>query len=191
MVGLRRICVYCGSKSGSRPSFTEAAQGLGRLLAGRGIGLVYGGASVGLMGTVADAVLAGGGEVIGVIPGDLFDDEVAHEGLTQLHVVTSMHERKALMSQLADAFIALPGGFGTIEEVVEAVTWTQLGIHAKPVALLDVDGYYEHLVAFLDRAVDDGLLRPGARRLLACDHDPARLLDALGRAVDAGASATP
>jgi uncharacterized protein (TIGR00730 family) len=140
---------------------------------------------------VADAVLEGGGEVIGVIPGDLFADEVAHDGLSELHVVTSMHARKALMSDLADAFIALPGGFGTIEEVVEAVTWTQLGIHAKPVALLDVDGYYQHLVAFLDRAVADGLLRPDSRRLLACDDDPARVLEVLAAAVDAGSATTP
>jgi uncharacterized protein (TIGR00730 family) len=191
MSSLRRICVYCGSKSGSQPRFGAAADELGALLAERGIGLVYGGASVGLMGTVADAVLAGGGEVIGVIPGDLFADEVAHEGLTELHVVGSMHERKARMSELADAFIALPGGFGTIEEVVEAVTWTQLGIHRKPVALLDVDGYYQHLLAFLDRAVADGLLNPDSRRLLARGDDPARLVDELAAAVAAGSATTP
>lgn len=179
MAKLRRVCVYCGSTSGNRPSFAVAAAGLGQLLAREGIGVVYGGASVGLMGIVADAALASGGEVIGVLPGKLFEREVAHAGLTELHTVASMHERKALMSDLADAFIALPGGYGTIEEVVEAVTWTQLGIHAKPVGLLDVDGYYENLVAFLDRGVTDGLLRPESRSLLLCDDDPVRLLDRL------------
>ncbi len=171
--------MYCGSTSGNRPAFAVAAAGLGQLLAREGIGVVYGGASVGLMGIVADAALAGGGEVIGVLPGKLFEREVAHAGLTELHTVASMHERKALMSELADAFIALPGGYGTIEEVVEAVTWTQLGIHAKPVGLLDVDGYFEHLVAFLDRGVTDGLLRPDSRSLLLCDDDPVRLLERL------------
>jgi len=131
-----------------------------------------------------------------VIPGQLFADEVAHEGLTELHVVSSMHERKALMSELADAFIALPGGFGTVEEVIEAVTWTQLGIHRKGVGLLDVDGYFDHLVAFLDRAVDDGLLKPAARSLLCHDRDPERLLDRLasvseGAAVDPSAAPAP
>ena len=176
-----RVCVYCGSSTGTRPRFAQVADQIGRLLARRGIGVVYGGASVGLMGLVADGALAEGGEVIGVIPGKLFKDEVAHGGLTELHVVSSMHERKALMSELSDAFVALPGGFGTIEEVVEAVTWSQLGIHAKPVGLLDVDGYFEHLVAFLDRAVDDGLLKPASRALLSVDDDPDRLLEQLSR----------
>jgi uncharacterized protein (TIGR00730 family) len=191
MAELRRICVYCGSKPGNPASFTAAAQDLGRVLAERGIGLVYGGGTVGLMGVVADAALAAGGEVLGVIPGGLFADEVAHGGLTELYVVSSMHERKARMSELADAFIAMPGGFGTIEEVVEAVTWTQLGIHHKPVALLDVDGYYQHLLAFLDRAMDDGLLTPAGRRLLGSGDDPGRLVDALAAAVDAGRATTP
>jgi uncharacterized protein (TIGR00730 family) len=180
VIPLGRVCVYCGSSTGTRPRFAEMAEHVGRLLARRGIGVVYGGASVGLMGLVADGALAEGGEVIGVIPDKLFAEEVAHGGLTELHVVGSMHERKALMSQLADAFIALPGGFGTIEEVIEAVTWTQLGIHAKPVGLVDVDGYFDHLVAFLDRAVDDGLLRPDSRALLCRDDDPGRLLELLG-----------
>jgi len=179
MAKLRRVCVYCGSTSGNRPSFAVAAAGLGQLLAREGIGVVYGGASVGLMGIVADAALAAGGEVIGVLPDKLFEREVAHAGLTELHTVGSMHERKALMSDLADAFVALPGGYGTIEEVVEAVTWTQLGIHAKPVGLLDVEGYFEHLVAFLDRGVADGLLRTESRSLLLCDDDPVRLLERL------------
>jgi uncharacterized protein (TIGR00730 family) len=176
---LRRVCVYCGSNSGVRPTFAAAAAGLGRLLAEEGIGVVYGGASIGLMGIVADAALTAGGEVIGVLPDKLFEHEIAHAGLSDLHVVTSMHERKTLMSELADGFIALPGGYGTIEEVVEAVTWTQLGIHDKPVGLLDVDGFFDHLIAFLDRAVSDGLLRPGSRELLLCDDDPRRLLDRL------------
>jgi uncharacterized protein (TIGR00730 family) len=179
MSKLRRVCVYCGSAPGNRPAFAVAAAAMGQLLAREGIGVVYGGASVGLMGIVADAALAAGGEVIGVLPEKLFEREVAHAGLSELHTVASMHERKALMSELSDAFIALPGGYGTIEEVVEAVTWTQLGIHAKPVALLDVDGYYEHLVAFLDRAVVDGLLRPDSRALLLCDDDAPRLLERL------------
>ena len=164
--------MYCGSKPGTRPSFTAAAQELGRLLADRGIGLVYGGASVGLMGAVADAALAAGGEVIGVIPGDLFADEVAHDGLTELHVVSSMHERKALMSELADAFIALPGGFGTHRRGGGGGHLDPARHPPKPVALLDVDGYYEHLLAFLDRAMADGLLTPAGRRLLGCDDDP-------------------
>ena len=179
MSKLRRVCVYCGSTSGNRPAFAVAAAGLGQLLAREGIGVVYGGASVGLMGIVADAALASGGEVIGVLPEKLFEREVAHAGLTELHTVASMHERKALMSELADAFVALPGGYGTIEEVVEAVTWTQLGIHDKPVGLLDVEGYFEHLVAFLDRAVADRLLRPESRSLLLHDDDAVRLLDRL------------
>lgn len=179
MSKLRRVCVYCGSTSGNRPGFAVAAAAFGQLLAREHIGIVYGGASVGLMGIVADAALAAGGEVIGVLPEKLFEREVAHAGLTVLHKVSSMHERKALMSELADAFVALPGGYGTIEEVVEAVTWTQLGIHAKPVGLLDVDGYFDHLVAFLDRGVADGLLRPSNRSLLLCDDDPVRLLERL------------
>ena len=158
--------------------------------------MVYGGASVGLMGLVADAALGNGGEVVGVIPDKLFAGEVAHEGLTELHVVRSMHERKALMSQLADAFIALPGGFGTVEEVIEAVTWTQLGIHGKAVGLLDVDGYFDHLLAFLDRAVEDGLLEPRSRSLLCHSDDPGHLLDQLAAAgpdlsVDSSAAPAP
>jgi uncharacterized protein (TIGR00730 family) len=179
MTTLRRVCVYCGSKPGRSASFTEAAHALGRQLAAQRIGLVYGGASVGLMGTVADAVLAAGGEAIGVIPGGLFEDEVAHTELTELHVVTSLHERKALMSELADAFIALPGGYGTIDELVEALTWAQLGIHTKPVGLLDVDGYFEHLLAFFDRAVVEGLLGADQRRLLLRDVDPVALIGRL------------
>ena len=191
MSELRRVCVYCGSKPGGRPSFTAAAAGFGALLAGRGIGVVYGGASVGLMGAVADAALAAGGEVVGVIPDRLFEGEIAHAGLTQLHVVASMHERKALMSTLADAFVALPGGYGTIEEVVEAVTWTQLGIHDKPVGLLDVDDYFEHLLGFLDRAVADGFVSETNRRLVQADGDAERLLARLERCAGRTASDQP
>jgi len=179
MSKLRRVCVYCGSTSGNRPAFAVAAAGFGQLLAREGIGIVYGGASVGLMGIVADAALAADGEVIGVLPGKLFEREVAHEGLTELHTVASMHERKALMSELADAFVALPGGYGTIEEVVEAVTWTQLGIHDKPVGLLDVEGYYGPLLTFLDEAVTSGFLRPEHRAMLHQARAPGLLLDTL------------
>jgi uncharacterized protein (TIGR00730 family) len=179
MANLRRVCVYCGSKAGRRDGFTEAAEAIGRGLANAGIGVVYGGASVGLMGSVADAALTAGGDVIGIIPGGLFEDEVAHEGLTELHVVASLHERKALMSELSDAFIALPGGYGTIDELVEALTWAQLGIHTKPVGLLDLDGYFEHLLAFFDRAVEDGLLGSDSRQLLLRDVDPAALIGRL------------
>lgn len=191
MTDLRRVCVYCGSTSGNRASFTAAADALGTLLARSGIGVVYGGASVGLMGRVADAALAAGGEVIGVLPGKLFEREVAHDGLTELRVVDSMHERKALMAELSDAFVALPGGFGTIEEVIEAVTWTQLGIHVKPVGLLDVDGYYGHLVSFLDRCQDDGLLKPESRELLLHDTDPGSMLERLRLAAGAAPVAGP
>ena len=159
---------------GTRPASSERPSSWAGCWRVSGIGLVYGGASIGLMGAVADAALGAGGEVIGVIPDKLFEDEVAHEGLSELHVVSSMHERKALMSDLADGFIALPGGYGTIEEVVEAVTWTQLGIHAKPVGLLDVDGYFAHLLAFLDRAVGDGLLR---RPAVTCCSATTTVLD--------------
>jgi uncharacterized protein (TIGR00730 family) len=191
MAELKRVCVYCGSNTGRSERFAAAALELGELLARHGLGVVYGGASVGLMGLVADAALAAGGEVIGVIPDQLFEDEVGHDGLSQLHVVASMHERKALMSRLADGFIALPGGYGTIEEVVEAVTWSQLGIHDKPVGLLDVDGYFDDLVRFLDRAVVEGFVSPTNRALLLSDDDAQRLLDRMERqAVEGRADAS-
>jgi uncharacterized protein (TIGR00730 family) len=161
-----RLCVFCGSNAGSAPGFAAAATQLGTALAGRDIGLVYGGGDVGLMGTVADAVLAAGGEVIGVIPEFLKRAEVAHRGLTELHVVGSMHARKRLMAELAEGFIALPGGFGTLDELAEALTWTQLGLQAKPVVLLDVDGFWAPLVRFVDAAVDHGFVRPAHRMLL-------------------------
>ncbi len=161
-----RLCVFCGSNAGAAPAFAEAAARLGSALASREIGLVYGGGNVGLMGILADSVIEHGGEVIGVIPEFLERAEVAHRGLTELHVVASMHERKALMATLADGFIALPGGFGTVDELAEALTWTQLGLQAKPVVLLDVDAFWEPLVRFFDAAVDHGFVRPAHRMLL-------------------------
>ena len=175
---MKRICVFCGSSMGNRPAYAEAAAALGRLLAGRGLGLVYGGGNVGLMGVMADAALAAGGEVIGVIPEALMKWEVGHLDLTQLHVVGSMHERKARMAELADAFIALPGGIGTMEELFEVWTWAQLGLHPKPLGFLDAEGYYNHLHAFLDHMAAEGFLRDRHRAMVAVDDDPARLLDA-------------
>ena len=177
----KRICVFCGSSPGRRPSFAAAAAELGSRLARDGIGLVYGGGSVGLMGTVADAALAGGGEVRGVIPEALSAKEIAHPGLTELHVVKSMHERKALMAEMSDAFIALPGGFGTLDELFEAITWGQLGIHRKPIGLLDVEGYFTCLVSFVDRAVEEGFVRPAYRALFVRGETVDGLLGALAR----------
>jgi uncharacterized protein (TIGR00730 family) len=168
MSALKRICVFCGSSVGSRPVYAAAARELGRTLAKRGLGIVFGGGKVGLMGVLADAALGAGGKAIGVIPEALVAREIAHNGLTELRVVRSMHERKTLMADLADAFIALPGGYGTFEEFFEAVTWTQLGIHRKPCGLLNVEGYYNALLALLDRAVADGFIRE-ANRLLVLD----------------------
>ena len=176
---MKRICVFCGSSPGNDPRYLEAARSMGRLLAGRGLGLVYGGGSVGLMGAVADAALAAGGEAIGVIPRVLQVRELAHRSLTTLHVVGSMHERKALMAELSDGFVALPGGMGTLEELSEVLTWAQLGIHARPVGLLDVAGYYRPLATFFDQAVTAGFLRPAHRRLLLVGEEPGPLLDDL------------
>ena len=178
---VRRVCVYCGSRPGVRPAYAEAAAALGAGLAERGVGLVTGGGSVGLMGVVADAALAAGGEAVGVIPRALAEREVGHASLTRLEVVGSMHERKARMASLADAFVALPGGLGTLEEIAEALTWAQLGIHAKPCGLLDVDGYYRPLVGFLDHAVSQGFVRPEHRAALVVASEPDALLDALRR----------
>jgi uncharacterized protein (TIGR00730 family) len=173
---MRRLCVYCGSKAGNRPDYAEAAHALGSRLAAEGVGLVYGGASVGLMGVLANAVLAGGGEALGVIPHGLAAREVAHTGLTELFVVNSMHERKALMADLADGFVALPGGLGTLEELAEALTWAQLGIHRKPCGLLNVGGFFDGLVAYFDRAEAEGLLRSEHRALLLVEAAPEALL---------------
>ncbi len=176
---IRRVCVFLGSSKGARPAYERAATTLGTQLAQRGQGLVYGGASVGLMGAVADACLDAGGEVIGVIPEALRDRELAHGGLTALHVVPSMHARKAKMAELADAFVALPGGVGTLEELTEVLTWAQLGIHAKPCAVLDVEGYYTPLLSMFDRMVAEGFLRAEHRSLLLAAAEPGALLDAL------------
>lgn len=181
MPDLRRVCVFCGSSSGTRPEFEDAAVALGRLMAERGLELVYGGASVGLMGSVADAVLATGGRVTGVIPEALVAKEIAHPGLTELRVVASMHERKAAMAELADAFVALPGGYGTLEETFEMITWTQLGLHHAPVGLYDIDGFFDHLGRFLDHAVAEGFVKPAHRDLVLVDDDPGRLLDRVAR----------
>ena len=172
----RRICVFCGSRFGERPAYREAAQGLGRLLAGRGIELVYGGGNVGLMGAVADACMAAGGQVTGVIPQALMDWEVGHGGLTRLEVVDSMHTRKARMAELADGFIALPGGLWTFEELFEMLTWAQLGFHGKPVALLDVDDYYAPLVEMVKRGASEGFMKPENCALLLHGRDAESLL---------------
>jgi uncharacterized protein (TIGR00730 family) len=176
------LCVFCGSSRGGRPEYADAAAALGRLLAARGIRLVYGGGKVGIMGLLADACLGAGGEVVGVIPRQLWDLEVGHTGATEMHVVDSMHERKALMSALADAFVALPGGIGTMEEFFEVWTWGQLGLHAKPCGLLDAGGYFESLIRFLDHMVEERFLRPEQRAVVLVDGDPAALLDRLAAA---------
>jgi uncharacterized protein (TIGR00730 family) len=173
---MQRVLVFCGSSPGRLPDYVDAATALGEELAAQGLGLVYGGAQVGIMGALADAVLAGGGEVIGVIPRMLVDKEVAHAGLTDLRVVETMHQRKALMESLADGVIALPGGFGTLEELFEITTWAQLGIHAKPVALLNVAGYWDRLLAFIDQMVSERFLRQEQRDALLLGDSPAELL---------------
>jgi len=178
-MNFRRICVFCGSNSGINPSYRQAAKALGRLLACRGTELVYGAGNIGLMGILADAALEAGGRVIGVIPESLMAREVGHTGISDLRIVKSMHERKALMADLSDGFIALPGGFGTFEEFCEVVTWSQLGIHAKPCGLLNVDGYYDPLLALFDRAMSEGFLREESRRLVVEDRDPEHLLDTM------------
>ena len=176
-----RFCVFSGSSDGTLPDYERAAWGLGTLLARRDVELVYGGAAVGLMGCVADAVLAEGGRVTGVIPQALVEKEVAHRGLTDLRIVASMHERKALMADLSDGFIALPGGIGTLEELFEIWTWAQLGSHIKPCALLNVAGFYDQLLAFLDQVMRQGFLKPVHRNMLIAGDDPAMLLGAMAR----------
>ena len=174
-----RLCVFCGSNAGFDPAYLAMAEALGRVLAREGIALVYGGGAVGLMGAVADAALASGGEVIGVMPQALVDKEIDHKGLTDLRIVGSMHERKALMAELADGFIAMPGGLGTFEELFEVWTWAQLGYHRKPCALLNVAGFYDRLAAFLDDVVEKGFVKPIHRSMLIVENDPEALIAAI------------
>jgi len=176
---VRRVCVFCGSSPGARSAYGEATAEVARVLVAEGLELVYGGADVGLMGMLADTVLAEGGEAIGVIPRALVEKEIAHKGLPDLRVVGSMHERKAVMADLSDAFVALPGGLGTLEELLEIYTWAQLGMHQKPCALLDVDGYYAGVAAFLSHAVEERFLREEHRAMLIVERDPRVLIDRL------------
>lgn len=182
---MTRVCVFCGSSSGNRPEYRDAAVRLAQELTRRHIGLVYGGGCVGLMGVIADAVQAAGGHVIGVIPQALVAREVGHTSLPDLRIVNSMHERKAMMADLSDAFIAMPGGFGTFEEFCEVVTWTQLGLHRKRCGLLNVAGYYDSLLALFDRAVTDEFVKPSNRDLVVAEDDPAALLDRLAAPMEA------
>ncbi len=173
---MRRICVYCGSNTGTRPDYAEAARSLAEVLVRHDLELVYGGAAKGIMGVIADTVLEHGGNAHGVIPKLLEEKEIAHSGLTQLHVVASMHERKSMMAELSDGFIALPGGFGTLEEIIEILTWGQQRFHDKPCGVLNVSGYFDHLLAYLDHAVQEGFLRAENRQMLLHDTDPAGLI---------------
>ena len=173
---MKRICVNCGSNPGNNPAYLEMAELLGKILAKRNLKLVYGGASVGLMGKVADAVLNSGGSAIGVIP-KMFADKVSHQGLTELYIVDSMHERKAKMFELADGFIALPGGFGTIEEITELLTWAQLGLNKKPCGIINVNGYFDNLLTFFDRSVAEGFIKQEHREMLFVEDFPETLLD--------------
>ena len=176
---MARICVFCASTPGLRPSYAEGASALARALVDGGHTLVYGGGNVGLMGVIADAVLSAGGEAVGVIPHTLMAREIGHTGVTRLHVVDSMHERKALMADLSDAFVALPGGVGTFEELFEAITWTQLGLHRKPCGLLNTQGFYDGLIGFMEHAWAEGFIKPETRAVVRYDADPLALLDAL------------
>ena len=187
---LHRVCVFCGSSTGVRREYREAAEAIAIQLARRRVDIVFGGGCVGLMGVVADTALAHGGHVIGVIPSAMVAREIAHRGVPDLRIVSSMHERKALMASLSDAFIALPGGFGTFEEFCEAVTWTQLGLHRKPCGLLNVAGYYDPLVALFDRAVSDGFIRTENRGIVVTESDPEALIDRLNEWPSTAGSAT-
>jgi uncharacterized protein (TIGR00730 family) len=188
---LRSVCVFCGSSAGSDPRYLAAAQSFGRSLAVAHLRIVYGGASVGLMGALADAALEAGGEVIGVIPAALFDREIAHRGLSDLRVVTTMHERKAMMADLADAFVALPGGLGTLEELFEVWTWGMLGLHDKPYGLLNVGGFYDRLIGFLDSITAQGFVRPAQRSRLVVDANAETLLRRLSGVASTPAAGTP
>jgi uncharacterized protein (TIGR00730 family) len=176
---IKRVCVFCGSSKGFRPAYVKAAHDLGKALVRRGTGLVFGGGRMGLMGELADTAMAGGGEVLGVIPQALVSREVAHREITELVIVRSMHERKAKMMELADAFVAMPGGYGTLEEFCEVITWAQLGLHQKPCGLLNVEGYYDSLLNLFNRGVDDGFIHPTTRELVVEAADPDVLLDKL------------
>ena len=176
---IKRVCVYCGSGVGGQDGYAEAARALGRALLDRGLGLVFGGGRIGMMGVLARTVLAGGGEAIGVIPKDLMDKGLGLTNATSLRVVETMHARKTLMAELADAFVAMPGGFGTAEEFFEALTWAQLGLHAKPCGLLNVHGYFDHLIRFVDHAVHEQFIDPTNRELMIVDDAPEGLLDKL------------
>ena len=178
---MRRVCVFCGASSGRLPEYAEAAHAFGAAAAARGLGIVYGGGRVGLMGAVADAALAAGGEVIGVIPQELVDRELAHGGLTELRIVGSLHERKALMAELSDAFVALPGGFGTLDELLEQLTWSQLGLHEKPIGLFDVREYWRPLIALARHATEEGFVRESDLGAIAVGMDVEGLLDRLER----------
>lgn len=178
---MRRICVYCGSNLGARALYADAARDLADVLVRHDLELVYGGADKGIMGTIADAVLERGGNVHGVIPQMLCDKEIAHQGLTELHVVSSMHARKTMMAALSDGFIAMPGGFGTLEEIIEIITWGQLRFHDKPCGLLNVGGYFDHLLAYLDHASTEGFLRSENRQMLLCDKTAAGLIQQFER----------
>ena len=178
---IKRICVFCGSNHGARSAYTDAAQQLGKALVSQGMGLVYGGGSIGMMTVVADAVLKEKGEVIGVIPHALSSKEFAHNGLTELHLVSSMHERKAMMAELSDAFIAMPGGFGTLDEFFEIITWAQLGLHTKPIGLLNVGGYFDWLLKFVDYMLQERFISAEHRQLIITSQDPEELLSALIR----------
>jgi uncharacterized protein (TIGR00730 family) len=182
---VKRLAVYCGSSSGADPAFAETARAVGGEMARRGIGLVYGGGHRGLMGVIADAVIENGGETYGVIPQALVDLEVAHTGLTELHTVTSMHERKAKMTELTDAFVALPGGIGTFDELFEAWTWNALGYHAKPFALLNVAGFWDGLIGFLDHATMSGFMSPARRAQLLVGTDISEVIDRLDDSIAA------
>lgn len=174
---MNRLCVYCGSSIGSGLTYIEAAKELAELLVANGTDLVYGGSHRGIMGVIADTVLDSGGKAIGVIPQALVDKEVAHSGLSKLHVVKSMHERKSLMAVLSDGFVAMPGGYGTLEEIIEVLTWGQLQFHNKPCGLLNIGGYFDHLLQYLDHATREGFLRPEHREMLLVAATPAELLD--------------
>lgn len=180
---MKRLCVFCGSRRGDNPRFQTSARILGERLVERNVGLVFGGGHIGLMGVLADAVLRNNGDVIGVIPQALVDRELAHKDVKDMRIVTGMHERKAVMAELSDAFAALPGGFGTADELFEILTWAQLKLHEKPVALLNEEGFFDPLLAWLDRAVAEGFIKPSHRRLLVSAADPDELLDRLGLSV--------